>query len=112
MSRTTASEIGEQDIEVDSIEEWRSIDRQMETQAGAGHSGPTVEDPEFDMPRSWAPSKFIRGPWREGRVTIYQGDLLSCPFPRNQGERVYVLNPANPSLAQGSLELLEIGSLH
>ena len=94
-------------------------DEQKEARAGAGHGGPkraphavplvpsqrnslTVKGPEFDMPGPWVPSEFIRGPWRVGRVTIYQGDLQNCPFPRKQGERVYVLNPTNPSLSHGS----------
>ena len=61
-----------------------------------------IERPGSVVQGPWAPSDFIRGPWQEGQVTIYQGDLWSCHLPRGPGEKVYVLNPTNPNLAHDS----------
>ena len=116
MSRAASSELAERDVDEDFQGEGGNLRGQdegqelwYEEQGGAENpfslsvnppwgTSRREERPEFDMPGPWMASEFKQGPWQEGQVTIFQGDLERCPLPREPGERVYVLNPANPSL--------------
>ena len=89
MSRTAASEIGERDVEIDTLEDGEISERYDEPQGGPGHGGPwraltphalspvpprrnsqVIEIPGSVVQGPWAPSDFIGGPWQEGQVTI------------------------------------------